>query len=289
MKLSAVLIVKNEKDHIETVLKSIEGVDEIIVCDTGSTDNTVELARAMGATVFEDYKWEDDFAAARNHALSHASGEWVLSIDGDEKLEVEGVSKIRRIVRDATDAQKTFSVNMWSKGQVHRLPRIFRNDGTVSWVGRGHETLSPIQENLVDVVIEYGHSTAHLLDPDRMMRILEKSVIENPTPRDKYYLAREYYYRRRYGDAIVMYQQYLKVSTWVPEKADGWLMLAYCYWYNFQGDDAREACLQAIGLNPDFKEALLLMAEMHYSPLKEKWQQFADCAQNTKVLFIRTP
>lgn len=287
MTLSAVLIVKNEKDHIETVLKSLEGVDEIIVCDTGSTDNTVELARAMGAKVFEDYEWNDDFAEARNHALSHATGDWVLSIDADEKLEPGGVQKIRHIIRDAFITQKTFSVKMMSHGQIHMLPRIFRNDGSVEWNGKGHETLSPVQANLTDVLIEYGHSTAHLLDPDRMMRILEKSVKEAPTPRDRYYLAREYFYRRRYTDAIVMCQQYLKGATWVPEKADGYLMLAYCYWYNFQGDDAREACLQAIGLNPDFKEALLLMAEMHYSPLKEKWQQFADCAQNANVLFIR--
>lgn len=87
MKLSACLIVKNEKDHIKDVLSSLTGVDEIIVVDTGSQDNTVALAKELGATVYEDYAWNDDFAEARNHALAKCTGEWVISIDADEVLE----------------------------------------------------------------------------------------------------------------------------------------------------------------------------------------------------------
>ena len=118
MKLSAALIVKNEKDHIQTVLTSIQGVDEIVVCDTGSTDNTVELAKRYTDKVFVDYVWNDDFAEARNHALSKCTGDWVLSIDGDEILEEDGVEKIRNIISQAKE-EKSFCVKMTAGNSSH--------------------------------------------------------------------------------------------------------------------------------------------------------------------------
>ena len=65
-----------------------DAVDEIVVYDTGSNDRTVEIAREAGATVVEG-QWEDSFAVARNAALRHATGEWVLSIDADERLQTD--------------------------------------------------------------------------------------------------------------------------------------------------------------------------------------------------------
>jgi len=82
--LSAALIVKNEEDNLPKCLASLSGlVDEVVVYDTGSTDRTVEIARDAGARVIEGY-WDDDFSRARNEAIAHCNGEWVLSIDADE-------------------------------------------------------------------------------------------------------------------------------------------------------------------------------------------------------------
>lgn len=290
MKLSACLIVKNEKDHIRDVLSSLAGVDEIVVVDTGSHDNTVELAKEFTDKVFTDYVWADDFAEARNHALSKCSGDWVISIDGDEVLEVGGVEKIRKIIESAIPEQLHFSVQMTSKGsgQKHNLPRILRNDSSVSWVGAAHETLSPVQRNLTDVVITYGYSTAHALDPDRMLRILAK-VVSSPagTPRDVYYYAREFYYRKDYVTALRIFREYVFIATWLPEKADAQLYIARCLFFLQKGDEARRACMDAIILNPDFKEALLFMAELHHEPWKHKWVRLADAATSEDVLFKR--
>lgn len=290
MKLSAVLIVKNEKDHIKDVLSSLAGVDEIIVCDTGSTDDTVDLARTFTDKVFTDYEWQDDFAAARNHALSKATGDWVLSIDADEVLEPGGVQKIRNIIAEAAPEQLHFSVEMTAKvnGQKHNLPRIMRNDGTVKWAGAAHETLQPVQANRTNVVITYGYSSAHALDPDRMLRILAKQV-NGPagTPRDMYYYAREYWYRRDYVQACRIFNEYVSIATWVPEKADAYLYIARCEFILQHGDKARDACAAAIILNPDFKEALLFMSDLHYEPWKHKWLRLAEAATNEDVLFKR--
>jgi tetratricopeptide (TPR) repeat protein len=82
--LSAALIVKNEEDNLPRCLASLSGlVDEVVVYDTGSVDRTVEIARSAGAVVIEGY-WDDDFSRARNEAISHCAGEWILSIDADE-------------------------------------------------------------------------------------------------------------------------------------------------------------------------------------------------------------
>ena len=290
MKISACLIVKNEKDHIRDVLSSLAGVDEIVVVDTGSQDNTVDLARTFTDKVFIDYEWNDDFAEARNHALSKCTGDWVLSIDGDEVLEPGGIEKIRKIIENATPDQWHFSVEMTAKntGQKHNLPRIFRNDGSVRWQGAAHETLSPVQANRTNVVITYGSSTAHALDPDRMLRILAK-VVNSPeaTPRDLYYYAREFWYRRDYINAQRLWEEYVSIATWPPEKADALLYIARCQFFLQQGDKARETCLEAIVINPDFKEALLFMAELHFEPWKHKWERLAEAATNEDVLFKR--
>lgn len=288
--LSACLIVKNEKDHIKDVLSSLAGVDEIVVVDTGSLDNTVELAREFTDKVFTDYQWNDDFAEARNYARTKCEGEWILSIDGDEVLEEGGIEKIRQIIENASPDQLHFSVEMTAKGtgQKHNLPRIFRNDGSVVWVGAAHETLSPVQRNLTDVVITYGSSTAHALDPDRMLRILAK-VVNSPeaTPRDLYYYAREFWYRRDYPQALRLFREYISIATWMPEKADALLYEARCLWFLQRGDEARDVCAECIRHNPDFKEALLFMAEMHHEPFKHKWQRLAEAATNEDLLFTR--
>ncbi len=84
MKINLVMIMKNEERSLRKCLKSAKPiVDEIIIADTGSNDRSLEIAREMGAQVFE-FSWVNDFSAARNFALSHSDGDWNLVLDGDE-------------------------------------------------------------------------------------------------------------------------------------------------------------------------------------------------------------
>ena len=84
MKITACYIAKNEADNIKQSIESLAGaVDELIVVDTGSTDNTVEVAKSFGARV-EHFEWINDFAAARNHAISFATGDVIIFLDCDE-------------------------------------------------------------------------------------------------------------------------------------------------------------------------------------------------------------
>ncbi len=141
--LSACLIVKDEERMLPACLESVRDVvDEIIVYDTGSSDRTVELARAAGAQVFEGV-WEDSFAIARNSALEHARGEWVLSIDADETL-LANPSGLRSQLSDQRSGLEAFLVpieNLHGAGNsrsVHTALRVFRRSAC-TWRHRLHE------------------------------------------------------------------------------------------------------------------------------------------------------
>ena len=82
--LSVVLLVKNEQDRLPAALESVAFADEIVVADTGSTDETARVARLGGARV-ESIGWEG-FVASRNRALAEARHDWVLVLDADERV-----------------------------------------------------------------------------------------------------------------------------------------------------------------------------------------------------------
>ncbi len=289
MKLSAVLIVKNESSCIEKCLESVKGADEITVVDTGSVDNTVELVKKFTDKVFTDYKWNDNFAEARNHAKNKATGDWILSIDADETLEPGGIEKIRKAIEGA-GKYKTVNCTLVSSGRPdeHQFPRVFRKD--VKWCGAIHNYLNISEDYNSDIRITYGYSEAHQKDPDRSFRILKKEVESNPKCiREKFYLAREYWYKKDWISATYWYEEYLKVAWWAPEWADAYLMLSRCYTNLGKYDKAKESCLQAIKINADFKEALEYMAELSGPKNRVRWLKFAELAQNEDVLFVKNP
>ncbi len=108
MKLSVIVITKNEAAHIVDCLDSVSFADEFIVVDSGSTDNTVELARDMGATVLQTADWPG-FGPQKNRALDLAQGEWVLSIDADERVTPELAAEICRKI--GIDAQTGLGID----------------------------------------------------------------------------------------------------------------------------------------------------------------------------------
>lgn len=99
MKLSVIIIAKNEAKHIVQCLESVAFADEFIVVDSGSTDNTVALARDFGAQVVVTDDWPG-FGPQKNRALDLATGDWVLSIDADERVTPELAGEIQSVLAD---------------------------------------------------------------------------------------------------------------------------------------------------------------------------------------------
>jgi len=160
--VSACLIVKDEEDRLASCLESISDIaDQIVVYDTGSTDSTPTLARSLGAEVIEGY-WDDDFARARNEALSHCKGAWILWVDADEQL-VGEIRALRPLLWRSAD-KEAFALsieNLTGSGvesqMIHVAVRIFRRS-LGHWWGRLHEQVwtlddrRPLEATHLDLV-----------------------------------------------------------------------------------------------------------------------------------------
>ena len=289
MRIAAVLITKNEEDLLARCLDSIKGLDEIIICDTGSEDSTVEIAKKYTDRVYTDYKWEDSFCKARNHANSKVSKDidWIFTIDADEEL-LTPVETIRDVIYKTKKEVLNVTVTD-GLGNEHKSPRLFKNSKDIFWRGDIHETLSKTGQEDTPIVIKYGYSPAHKNDPDRTLRILNKSLKANPKLiRERYYLAREYFYREDWERAIKEVDIYLKQAKWLPEKNDAWLMRAKCLAGLEKWEEACDSAWQALKYNANFKEALVFIGNHMDSVNKQRWLSYSELADNRDVLFVRT-
>lgn len=284
--LGAVLIVKNEEAMLDECLRSLKGVDELVIVDTGSEDRTVEIAGSYTDKVYFS-EWKDDFAEARNFALAQSTTDWVLSIDADEVLTPGSLELLRKEIPEAKGSGLVMSLQS-SSGEIHRYPRCFKRVGA-KWVGRIHEVPDVTQTDKSAARIVYRSSPAHALDPDRSLRMLTKAVEENPdNARDWYYLAREYWYRAQYEKALALWDTYLDKSSFAAERADALLAQARCLWFLQRGEEARQKCALALIANSNFKEAAEFMAEMQWPKNQPGWKAMAEVATNQDVLFVRT-
>lgn len=141
--LTAALIVKNEAAVLDACLTSIRDVvDEILVVDTGSTDDSRSIARHHGALVHE-HRWAGDFAAARNDALERATCDWILYIDADERLEQGDRKTVETLLRDAPEVAFRVLLRPDSRSTPYREYRIWRNHPRIRFEGVIHEKVVP--------------------------------------------------------------------------------------------------------------------------------------------------
>lgn len=146
--LSLCMIIKNEAQHLEKCLRSVQGlVSEIIIADTGSTDGSMEIARRSGARVIE-VPWEHDFSKARNRALRLASYTWILVLDADEAIAGWKPEEVERLL-ETQSADGYFLpfihyVGEFSEGDyvTDNVCRLFRNDERILFRGSIHEEVA---------------------------------------------------------------------------------------------------------------------------------------------------
>lgn len=147
LKISACYIVKNEAKNLAKSIKSLKNqVNEIVVVDTGSTDNTIVVARKLGARVY-NFPWQDDFSKARNFALSKAKGDWLILLDADEYFTAKTAGNIRQVIRQAQQADAlliqmvNYDVDKAEIQDYFYQLRIVRNQQGLHYEGKIHEEL----------------------------------------------------------------------------------------------------------------------------------------------------
>src|SRR6187549_3569398 len=116
-RLSIAIIARNSAEALAETLVSVRNLaDEIVVLDTGSTDETPMIAERLGAKLFRK-SWEDSFAAARNACLTHVSGDWVLWMDAGERLENDEGRMVREFVEEHADLATAYLLRVALPGQ----------------------------------------------------------------------------------------------------------------------------------------------------------------------------
>jgi LmbE family N-acetylglucosaminyl deacetylase len=287
--LAVCMICKNEEALIARALDSVRWVDEIHILDTGSRDRTVEIARQYTPNVYIDFVWTDRFDEPNNLVKSRATTDFILSLDADEYL-VSSEQEVRDAIERATD---TVRVRMVAEGEGKSefgFPRIFRNSPDIYWEQAIHKHINIPGEGepIGDVTIIFGHSPAHRNDPDRSLRMLEHAVVMETNPvRNLYYLGREYWYKQRYQECVNTLTRYTAVAHRLDELADAYLILAQAYEALRMGPECANACLQAILINSNFKEAILYMSTIVLPENKKQWVRMAKTADNSGVLWDR--
>ncbi|WP_309272427.1 glycosyltransferase [Paenibacillus sp.] len=204
------MIVKNEENCLERCLQSVQGiVDEIIIVDTGSIDKTKEIAKKYTDQVY-DFKWIDDFSAARNFALDFASSEYILQLDADEvlhdtqKLLLQGLDKDFYYIRIKNDLGSGLYLS-------HQFIRLFKNSPDIRYKGALHEQVPGDYEierygSLPSVEILHEGYKTHLVNSkqkaQRNLNILLREIKEKPTAFNYYNLGMQYILERKYNDAL---------------------------------------------------------------------------------------
>lgn len=241
-KISAVLIAKDEAAVIERCLKSLRGVDEIVVLDTGSADRTVHIVEAAGARVARcEPTVPFHFADARNRATALAANEWILSVDADEVLRPGSMGKIRKAIQNASGATAflTTFINRPEIGADRtvaiRKTKVFRRT-CWAWRYRVHEQLVATVDPAPVEVIE-GAVIEHLPVPDKSKRhgqnveLLRLCIAENPEYlRAHRHLGQELMLDKKWAQAIPPLAHYVeKTNEGALEKSESMMRVGQCY------------------------------------------------------------
>jgi tetratricopeptide (TPR) repeat protein len=194
--ISLCMIVKDEEGHLPACLGCVADlVGEIIIVDTGSTDATRDVARHCGAHVHE-FSWCDDFAAARNQSLHHATGDWIFWLDADDRIDETNRLRLRSLFANLPDDNVAYlmryvALEDGGPGRTSAVDhaKLFRNLPQIRWEYRVHEQILPAVTRLggriqpTEVVIHHlGYQDAAVARRklERNRRLLEFDAAAHP-------------------------------------------------------------------------------------------------------------
>ena len=222
--LTLCMIVKNEESNLKNCLLNISSyVDEIVIVDTGSTDNTKSIASEYTDKIY-DYAWCNDFSKARNFSISKASKDWVLILDADENIDLfdrENVSKFISSVNNKIGRIDLINVMEAPTGinrQQEKVSRLF-NRRFYKYEGIIHEQIISINNCLIktdDIAIRVEHigytkqELSRTNKLDRNINLLNEAIKSNPDDSYLYYqLGKSYYAYKEYEKSDVFFEKAL--------------------------------------------------------------------------------
>lgn len=197
MNLTVCMLTRNEEAKLPRVLGSVAGIaDEVIVADTGSTDNTAAVAQQLGARI-EAVAWDDDFSSGQNQALDAARGDWILWLNADEELDAASRPALTWCMQQASALGWYVRVWDYPRANVDTFtetlqPRLFRHGKGIRYRGRLHPSFETPLEDLArqhhmsvgpaDVRVR-RHAYLSTLTEDKLRwaaRLLAKELADRP-------------------------------------------------------------------------------------------------------------
>jgi tetratricopeptide (TPR) repeat protein len=284
--LSLCMIVRDSAATLPACLASIRPwVDELIVVDTGSVDDTREIARQLGAKIFE-FPWVDDFAAARNESLKHAAGQWLFWMDSDDTIDAENGRKLRELAY-TNHADNIFGYVI----QVHCPSptsgggdettvvdhvKLVRAHHEIRFEGRIHEQVLPSIRRLggevgwTDLFVVHSgadHSPeAKQRKYERDLRILQKDLADRPEhPFVLFNLGMTYDDMGQHREAEIWLRKSLAVSD--PGESHVrkvYALLASSLDRQGKSHEAHEICRRGLELFPEDEELLFRLGILEH-------------------------
>jgi tetratricopeptide (TPR) repeat protein len=227
--ISLCMIARNEEANLPGCLEPVAGlVDEIVLVDTGSSDRTRKVAAGLGARVF-DFPWIDDFAAARNESLRHATCPRIFWLDADDRIDDANRRRLQVLFGGLDETRSAYLMKCQGvsdaatgAASVTEHVRVFPNHPQARWHYRVHEQILPALRRLdvevrrADVVIAhtgYRDPALHAQKVTRNLQLLERSAAENPgDPQPLFYLGQTYLMLGEVNRALPLLRACLKFA-----------------------------------------------------------------------------
>lgn len=237
--ISLCMIVKNEEQHLSNCLNSVKDlVDEIIIVDTGSQDQTKEIAAGFSAKIY-DFPWINDFSAARNFSFSKATKDYILWLDADDIIkpeDQEAFKKAKEKMDGTEDAiYMKYNTSFDSDGKPtfsYYRERLVKRTNQYQWSEPVHECLHVAGRNIKHWDIAVSHHKLVKSYSSRNLDIYEMQIKNNKplSPRGQYYYARELKYHNRNEESIKYFEEFLDTKGgWKEDCINACLDLSYLY------------------------------------------------------------
>jgi len=273
-KVCVYAITKNEEKFVKRWFDSMKEADKIIVLDTGSDDNTVEILRDLGVEVYVKKISPWRFDVARNESLKLVPEDYDICVctDLDEVFEPGWKSKLVNIWNDEITRVR-YNYN-WSFDEYEKpatsflLNKIHKRD-FYKWTHPVHEALTPLKEEkeVICTEIVLNHYPDKTKSRSNYLPLLELSVEEDPKDdRNVHYLGREYMYYLRWEDCIKTLKKHLSLekATWKDERAASMRFIARSYKALQNNEEAKVWYLKAIDEAPYLREGYIELAYLYY-------------------------
>lgn len=283
MKIAVYAISKNEEQFVERFCNSAKDADLILIADTGSTDNTVKLAKKHGAVVYDIAITPWRFDKARDAALALIPKDYdvCISLDLDEELQDGWREEIERVWQENTTRLR-YKFD-WGQGIAFYYEKIHHRHG-YHWHHPCHEY--PVADKRITEVWAQSDMlmVVHKPDPTKSrgqyLDLLLLAVTEDPRcPRNAFYYARELTFYSKWLDAVVALNKYLDMpeATWQNERCYAMRLLGKCYDQLGQNgiDWLKKACNEA----PNTREPWVELAQSYYQ--KKMWQECYNSAKRS--------